>query len=262
MLQQTQVARVLEKYPEFLQRFPTVRRLASARQRDVVVAWKGMGYNNRAVRLHRLARMVVENHGGQLPHTCDELMQLPGVGRYTANAVLSSAFGAPVSVVDVNVQRVLSRVFRRMKSTADVIDGNEAWRLADELLPNGRAYHWNQALMDLGATVCTARTPRCGECPLPSLCASGKSIRDEGKRMSRPEPSSNGIPNRIYRGKIVDALRQANGSGNVTVGTLLKAVNVKAGTRWLASLLEGLQRDGVIRIRGGCAVEKRLVSLA
>lgn len=262
MLQQTQVARVVEKYPEFLQRFPTLQRLASARQRDVVVAWRGMGYNNRAVRLHRLAQMVVETHGGRLPRKFDGLMNLPGVGRYTANALLSSAFGAHVPVVDVNVRRVLSRIFRRMRSTVDVMEERDVWKLAEDLLPKGKAYHWNQALMDLGATVCAARSPLCQNCPVRHVCASCNSMRSPGKRTPPSEPSVNGVPDRIYRGRIVDALRENGGRRSIRVGVLGKTIDMRSNTRRLALLLRGLRNDGVIQMKGNGAFERRRISLA
>lgn len=262
MLQQTQVARVVEKHPEFLRHFPTLQRLALARQRDVVVAWRGMGYNNRAVRLHRLAQMVVEKHGGVLPRTFEELMQLPGVGRYTANAVLSSAFGAHVPVVDVNVRRVLSRVFRKMRSTAHMMEERAVWKLAEDLLPKGKAYHWNQALMDLGATVCTARRPLCGDCPIQRVCASGKAMRSPGKRTPHPENSRNGVPDRMYRGRIVDALRANGGRRSIPAGVLGRTIDMKGNARRLASLLQGLLNDGVIEMKGGGAFKRRRISLA
>jgi A/G-specific adenine glycosylase len=202
MLQQTQVSRVLVKYPEFLKSFPTLRSLANAEQKDVVLAWRGMGYNNRAVRLHKLANVVVEQHRGRIPKTVDELLALPGVGRYTANAMLSSAFGAQRPVVDVNIRRVLSRLFWRMKSTIAMQPERVIWLLAEELLPNGNAYNWNQALMDFGATVCTARNPSCMTCPVSGLCCSVSSMKREVKAKPRNELSMDGLPNRFYRGRI------------------------------------------------------------
>ena len=135
MLQQTQVQRVLTRYPEFLHRFPTFRSLAKAPLRDVVMIWRGMGYNNRAVRLHLLARAVVQEHDGVLPDNHEALSALPGIGRYTANALLAFAFGRTVPVVDVNVRRVLSRILWEMESMNSVQEEKAVWKAAERLLP-------------------------------------------------------------------------------------------------------------------------------
>lgn len=252
MLQQTQVARVLEKYPLFLGRFPTFRTLALARQRDVVLAWRGMGYNNRAVRLHRLAGMITSRYGGRLPRDHATLLSLPGIGEYTAAAIRASAFREPVAVVDVNVRRVLSRISRRMPSVVSVRPEPEIRKLAGELLPVQRAYDWNQALMDLGATVCTARAPRCTACPVARWCPSMNGMTRGTVRMARPEPSRGGIPNRIYRGRIVDLLRHSAHAAGVTAAAIGQAVCPGFSRRdaaWLSTLLGALHRDGLIEIR-------------
>jgi len=250
MLQQTQVSRVLVKYPEFLRRFPSIRKLAAAWQKDVVIAWRGMGYNNRAVRLHRLAQEVVNKHNGVLPDTYETLAQLPGVGRYTANALLVSAFRRDVPIVDVNVRRVLSRIFWRMKSTLETRSEEEIWELAGRLLPSRNAYAWNQALMDLGAMVCTARTPRCDVCPAAALCASRKTARQARPSPTKREPAKDGIPNRIYRGRIIEALRRQNGQRRIGLDLLGRAIHPQYSPKhrpWLDSLMVGLEKDGLIR---------------
>lgn len=169
MLQQTQVARVVPKYHEFLARYPTLEALAAADVDEVRRLWYPLGYNIRPVRLHRIAREALARYGGRLPDTPEELRRLPGVGRYTAGAVLAFAYGRDAPVLDTNVRRVLGRVFvgrRRLR-------GDTAWwALAEALVPRGRAYDFNQALMDFGATWCTARRPRCQPCPLRRLCVS------------------------------------------------------------------------------------------
>jgi A/G-specific adenine glycosylase len=255
MLQQTGVGRVLEKYPEFIRTFPSFKKLASARQRDVVVAWRGMGYNNRAVRLHRLAQIVVTEYRGRLPSTFEELLALPGIGRYTANALLLSVHKKRVAIVDVNIQRVLSRIFRRMKSTADMLPHEEVWQIAESLVPVRRAYDWGQAQMDLGATICTARTPGCRICPVASLCKSRIAMKRPKVVSPKSEPSKNGIPNRIYRGKIVDILRRRRDSRSIPIDTLGGGVLPQYSSSdrdWLESLLHGLERDGLIkRARSG-----------
>lgn len=246
MLQQTQVSRVREKFPKFLRCFPSLRSLALAPQRDVVMAWEGMGYNNRAVRLHALARKVTLEFNGRLPGTYDALTSLPGIGRYTANAILSSSFGLSVPVVDINVRRVFSRLFWRMSTTADMRPEAEIWRIAEEILPPENAYEWNQALMDLGATICTARSPRCPDCPVRRHCASTRTMKNQRQQKSRREPMFNGVPNRIHRGRIVQVLRSAGHS--MRASELAQRV---VGTRtiedpWWLGVLAGLQRDGLV----------------
>ena len=155
MLQQTQVDRVVPKYHQFLERYPTLDDLAGARARDVRRLWYPLGYNIRPVRLHQIARETVARYGGRLPDTAEGLRGLPGIGRYTAGAVLSFAYGQDAAILDTNVRRVLSRVFigpRRMQR----LRGEKAyWDLAEALVPPGRAYDFNQALMDFGATWCS-----------------------------------------------------------------------------------------------------------
>ena len=172
MLQQTQVERVLPKYREFLRRWPTLRRLATASADEVRRAWYPLGYNVRPVRLHAIARESVARYHGRLPDTSDGLRALPGVGRYTAGALLSFAFGRDAAVLDTNVRRVLTRVFLGPRRTARLRGDRALWALAERLVPRGRAYDFNQALMDFGATWCKPRRPRCSPCPMRSFCAS------------------------------------------------------------------------------------------
>ncbi len=167
MLQQTQVARVIPKYREFLKIFPTMQALAGAEPRQVRRIWYPLGYNARPLRLHALARETVACYGGRLPREPEKLDRLPGIGRYTAGAVASIAYGQPYPALDVNVRRVLRRVFfgqRRPKDRA-------LWELAGKLIPAGSPGDFNQALMDLGATICQARQPHCRRCPVKPQCA-------------------------------------------------------------------------------------------
>jgi A/G-specific adenine glycosylase len=167
MLQQTQVSRVLAFYPRFLARYPTLEDLAAAPAGQVREAWAGLGYYARVRHLRQAARQVLARHRGVLPRAEHALRELPGIGRYTAGAVASLAFGADVPAVDTNAARVLTRVFgvRGPKRT------HRLWSLAAALVPRGRSADWNQALMDLGATICTARAPRCPVCPVRRRCA-------------------------------------------------------------------------------------------
>jgi A/G-specific adenine glycosylase len=174
MLQQTQVSRVSEYYPRFLKRFPTVYDLAKAKPKAVREAWDGLGYYARASNLHALARVVSKTMKGKLPDDVGELDELPGVGRYTAGAVACFAYEKPVPAVDTNVKRVLERVFR----TKDV------WGLAAAIVPkNGkRAWRFNQAIMELGALVCTARKPKCPQCPVRNNCRTYTTRRTDAPR--------------------------------------------------------------------------------
>ena len=162
MLQQTQVSRVLEFYPRFLKRFPTFGSLARSQPKAVMEAWDGLGYYARARNLHRLAREVTRLHDGTLPDKPEDLRTLPGVGRYTAGAVACFAYEKPVPTVDTNVRRVLQRAF----------GSKDVWELAEQLVPKQgeRAWRFNQALMELGALVCKARSPLCPECPVKDNC--------------------------------------------------------------------------------------------
>lgn len=243
MLQQTQVSRVLQKYPPFLRRFPTLSRLARASQADVLRAWQGMGYNNRAVRLHRLAKKVKKEFNGSLPGAINDLQSLPGVGRYTAHAVACFAFHQHVPVVDTNIARVLSRLLPRQRA--------DLWSLAERLLPNRKAYDWNQALMDLGATVCTASNPRCGQCPLSRSCPSSFRVKPIGG-VARREPGRDGVPNRIYRGRVIELLRNLNGTRFISanaVGKIIKSSYTPKDRIWLSRLLGSLEEDGLVALR-------------
>ena len=175
MLQQTRVAAVIEHYHEFLKRFPTVETLASAREASVLAVWSGLGYYRRARMLHAAARKVVRELGGEIPRTTAGLRELPGIGRYTAAAIASIASGERAAVVDGNVERVLQRL------TGERLDGEHVWRAAEELLAPRRPGDFNQAMMELGATVCLPRGPLCLMCPLQELCETRGELSVAGK---------------------------------------------------------------------------------
>ena len=174
MLQQTRVAAVIEHYRKFLQRFPTVEKLAAAREASVLAAWSGLGYYRRARMLHAAAKVIVRGHGGKFPASEKRLRELPGIGRYTAAAIASIAFDEPVAVVDGNVERVLQRLAGKRMA------GEELWATANRLLDAKRPGDFNQAMMELGAVVCTPRAPACLTCPLVELCATRGELTPAG----------------------------------------------------------------------------------
>jgi A/G-specific adenine glycosylase len=255
MLQQTQVSRVQEKLPGFLKKFPTFTALARATTSDVVRAWQGMGYNSRAVRLQNLARTVRDEYAGNLPETIDGLKSLPGIGPYTAHAVSCFAMMKPVPLVDVNIRRVFSRIFWKMQNLSGLRAEREIWVLAKEVLAQN-AYVWNQALMDLGATICTSRKPLCAYCPAARQCASrglGR-LRALGRSAParRPEPMYDGIPQRIWRGKIVQKLRALDGMQSVSMQRLGKSIRQnfrRSELPWLTSVVDLLRNDGLVAVR-------------
>lgn len=243
MLQQTQVPRVVPRYEEFLSRFPTPAAAAVAGVAELVRAWAGLGYNRRAVNLHRAAVEIVDRHGGELPRTFDQLLALPGVGPYTARAVLAFAFEADVGVVEVNSARVLARAAAGRRLSA-----GEAQALADRLVPEGRGWAWNQAMLDLGATVCTKAAPRCGGCPVRTVCAWGG---------AGPDPASGGTRQSAFagsdrqgRGRLVDALRRAP----VPEGDLAAAAGWPDQPERAARVAAGLVADGLAAVVDGALV--------
>jgi A/G-specific adenine glycosylase len=208
MLQQTQVVRVAPRYHRFLERFPTPAACAAAPAADVIGEWAGLGYNRRALGMHRTATEVVERHRGRLPDDLASLQALPGIGPYTARAVLAFAFEADVGVVEVNSARVLARAFagRRLRP-------GEAQRLADDLVPPGEGWAWNQAMLDIGALACGKRLQSCAGCPIRPWCAwaaGGRSAPDpaEGSAGAGSPQSPFAGSDRQGRGRLVAALRR------------------------------------------------------
>ncbi|MGH9274856.1 MAG: A/G-specific adenine glycosylase [Acidimicrobiales bacterium] len=206
MAQQTQVARVAERWAPFLERFPTPAACAAAPTAEVLRWWSGLGYNRRALSLHRCAVAVVERHGGALPRTLIELLALPGIGPYTARAVLAFAFEEDAAAVDTNTARVLARWEGRR------LTAREAQAAADGALPTGRAWAWNQAMLDLGSLVCVRRAPDCVRCPAHPWCA----WHEAGHAAPDPADGSAGVSGRQSRfegsdrqgrGRLVEALR-------------------------------------------------------
>ncbi len=192
MLQQTQVATVIDYFHRFIARFPTVEALAAAPEQEVLALWQGLGYYRRARHLHAAAKRIVDQHRGRVPETREALEQLPGIGRYAAGAIASIAHGRREAVVDGNVARVLARVFAIDQPIDDRQTIAHIWRLAARLVPPTHPGDFNQALMELGATVCTPRAPQCLICPLSPLCRANQQCRttELPRRLPRKQPIS------------------------------------------------------------------------
>ena len=244
MLQQTQAPRVAPVYERFMARFPTPAACARAGPGAVLQAWAGLGYNRRARHLHEAARRIVEHHGGTVPADLDALQELPGVGSYTARAVLVFAFERPEAVVDVNTRRVLCRAVAGRSLPA-----SDAQRLADALVPPGQAWHWNQALMELGAVFCTAGAPSCAPCPLRRSCAwrAAPGTADPARR--GPTQSRFQGSDREGRGRLVAALR----AGPVPPSRLAVACGWPHDPARARRVAEGLLAEGLAQ-RGRGAV--------
>ncbi len=179
MLQQTQVATVINYFNRFMKRFPTAEKLARAKQDTVLKLWEGLGYYSRGRNLHKAAKIIVKDYGGQLPDTVEELQKIPGIGRYTAGAIASIAFNKPAPILDGNVIRVLCRVFRIKDNPKDTATKKQLWELAEQLVHTKQPGDFSEAMMELGATVCTPQKPLCQSCPLQKSCAAFKHSEQE-----------------------------------------------------------------------------------
>ncbi len=242
MLQQTQVARVLPKYLSFMSLYPTPAACAAVPSGDVVRAWAGLGYNRRALNLHRAACAVTE--AASFPSTLASLLALPGVGPYTARAILAFAFEADVAVVDTNIARVLARLHGRS------LAAREVQTLADGLVPEGDGWAWNQVLMELGATTCTARSWACATCPLVAFCAWA------GRAGVDPAIGSAGVSggqsrfdgsDRQGRGRLVDALR----AGSIPAVSLAKVMGWPNDKSRAERVVATLLADGLVLLENG-----------
>ncbi len=260
MLQQTQTSRVVELLPPFLERYPDPAKLALASNAEVIRSWRGLGYNNRAIRLRDAARHIVEKHRGVVPRNEVDLLDLPGVGGYTAGAVRCFAYGEIIPLLEVNIVRLLSRIFHACYDSAWVLPEKSVGPLARRLLPDRDVDHWNQALMDLGATVCKARVPACAYCPVQKECLSAHRLadreyysRDAERRAS--ERRIAGRPIRIWRGWIVEQLR-SEGSGVRIAELHDRALDLDAGRSSgisygsMIDILERLMADGIVARAG------------
>jgi A/G-specific adenine glycosylase len=215
MLQQTRVETVIPYFERWMRRFPGIEILANASVQELLAVWEGLGYYGRAHNLHKAAQLVIREYHGQLPEEARLLRKLPGIGRYTAGAIASIAFGHDEPTLDGNIRRVLARYFNVSEDARSTIGERELWELAAKYLPPGRAGEYNQAMMDLGASVCTPKNPDCDHCPLQEACqAKALGIQDQRPvLLSKPA-----IPHHIVtaavisrRGQVLIACRPPHG---------------------------------------------------
>jgi A/G-specific adenine glycosylase len=257
MLQQTQVERVVPAYARFIDSYPSFEALSRASRADIVRAWKGLGYNIRAVRLHELACALVAQHGGEMPSGVEQLRALPGIGPYTAAALRAFAFELDDVALDVNIRRVVHRMQFGLEHPPRA-NAKEIDDAARALLPRGRAHDWNSAMMDLGATICTARMPKCAQCPVRAACAAAPhgeaeiarssharlAAKRQGPQARLPFPKTR----RYVRGRILDRLRTLE-PGAVVLPADLVAL---ARGNTFDEIVDGMERDGlVVRDCGG-----------
>ena len=238
MAQQTQISRVADRWGAFMAAFPSVQALAAAPAADVLRAWRGLGYNRRALNLQRAARAIVAEHGGVVPSSVAALERLPGIGPYSARAVASLAFGQRVGPVDTNVRRVLQRVV----AADEPMSASRLQAVADAVVPDERPAAWTHGLMDLGATTCRPTAPRCGECPLQPWCA----FAAGGARIPSRPKARNAQPfaatSRWVRGRILDRLRDAPGGEWVRIDAPIGAHDPDA----VDGAVSALEREGLL----------------
>ncbi len=200
MLQQTRIETVIPYFQNWIRELPTISRLAMAKQQDVLNLWEGLGYYSRARNLHRAAKIVVEKHDGQLPGEVKSLMKLPGIGRYTAAAVASIAFGRDEPALDGNIRRVLSRAFNVEDPSGSNQGEKKLWEIAANNLPLGKASEYNQSLMDLGATICTPKNPTCSNCPIAKECLANNLGIQEERPVPKPKKV---IPHHVVTAAVI-----------------------------------------------------------
>lgn len=260
MLQQTQVDRVIPLYEAFVGAFPDFATLAAAQAGDAVRLWRGLGYNSRAMRLHALARAVVERHGGVLPSDRPALLALPGIGPYTASAVRAFAFELDDVALDTNVRRIAHRTGFGLEHPPLATDAELDARARDAL-EAGTAHDWNSAMMDVGATICTARAPKCMLCPLRPGCAAAPVDAAQlaeraraGSRRSLQESIPFERTTRYLRGRIVDRLRDVPRDAALPVDELiasLAAVVPADRIGEIPAVMMALEHDGIIERTAG-----------
>jgi A/G-specific adenine glycosylase len=265
MLQQTQVDRVVPKYRAFLELFPSLKALAAAPTAEVIRAWTGLGYNRRAVNMQRAARAVLDAHGGQFPSDMADLLKLPGIGPYTAGAIACFAFEQDTAFMDTNIRRVVQRLFVGPEESAPGAE-SQLLAIAREAVPPGQGWAWNQAIMELGALICTAAAPACWRCPVQAHCRAYAARRtaDEQlfsgehapapqrlRRVAERRETPYGGSNRFFRGRAIEALRQLGPGEALSLPALGRQIKEGFGEGdmpWLRTLVDGLARDGLLAL--------------
>ena len=255
MLQQIQVKRAIPFYERFLDNFPTVDALARAPLADAIRVWGDLGRYRRVVNLHRTARLIVEEHGGEIPSDPDVLVGLPGIGPYTAGAVACFAFEKDVPFFDTNMHRVLHRLFFGPDVPKATAKPKEVTELAGDLVPPGEGWAWNQAVMEFGALRCTARRPGCLDCPLREACAAHPKMLEAIAGVPRAAKKASDAryedSNRYLRGRVLAALRAEAEDGDVGLPDLGRALledpSVAGATRML-EVVRSLEKDGLVRV--------------
>ena len=267
MLQQTQVPRVMTTYRAFLERFPRLRDLAAATNAEVILAWRGMGYNSRALRLRDAARHIVQDRGGAFPREMEELLAIKGIGQSPAAGIRNFAFRLPAACLDTTIRRIIHRVFIGPETPEGTWPKNDrellpvaerTLRVALDAGPAMTGADWHAALMDFGSLVCTKRAPACPSCPLKDVCRSAckvPSLLPRAKRAPKVEPGRQiggvFIPNRIFRGRAVEALRDApDGLTLDVVGRTIAPDWDVSLEPWLTALLARLIHDELVEKRG------------
>jgi A/G-specific adenine glycosylase len=200
MLQQTRVETVIPYFEKWMRLFPDVTSLANASEQEVLNAWEGLGYYSRARNLHKAAKTIAEKFNGQLPRDLTELRGLPGIGRYTVGAIASMAFGMDEPTLDGNLRRVFSRLFDVREFADSPVGEKILWELATQNLPKGKAGDYNQALMDLGATICLPKNPRCLLCPLMEICEARKNGTQELRPVMKPKKA---VPHYVHAAAVI-----------------------------------------------------------
>lgn len=249
MLQQTRVETVIPYFEKWMGRFPTVKDLAAASEQDVLNLWEGLGYYSRARNLHKAAKIVMDQYHGQLPRDLDALRQLPGIGRYTAGAIASMAFGLDEPALDGNIRRVISRLFD-VSEPADTAAGEKIlWSLAAKHLPKGQAGDYNQALMDLGALICLPKNPRCLVCPLMKTCKARQLGIQDQRPVLKPKKET---PHYVHaaavilrRGRVLLAKRPSKG----LLGGMWEFPNARVNGDPARELTKALQTAARLKVK-------------
>ena len=262
MLQQTQVSKVIEKFKEFTSLFPTIHDLAKAQSAEVIQAWQGLGYNRRAILLHQFAQEICKKYEGNIPQSSDALIKLPGIGPYTAGAISSFAFNRPEPAIDVNVRRIFLRFFKAKDQGLPQTKTEEKKlsELVKECIPENRSRDFHNALMDFGLLICLREKPLCLECPLKQSCSffplyqkqkeKVLFVAEKKKEIGMTENGKH-VPNRIFRGRIVEFVRQNQEKEILfsTLGNYIKKDFKAEEQRWLQELCHKLQKEGLIKFK-------------